>query len=189
MRVIAGTCRSMPLRAPEGLETRPTTDRIKETLFNMLQNDIPGCVFVDIFSGSGAIGIESLSRGARKAYFIENGAKPLACINDNLAFTKLSEKAVVIKQDAVMAVHSIFEKAVDIIFMDPPYKSELEKSILPLLSTAKYVTEDTLIIVEADLRNDFDYVSSLGFEIVKEKKYKTNKHVFLKKSVNRGDNE
>ena len=72
MRVIAGTARSLPLKTPEGMDTRPTTDRIKETLFNMLQTYIPDCVFVDIFSGSGGIGIEALSRGARKAYFIEN---------------------------------------------------------------------------------------------------------------------
>ena len=66
MRVIAGTARSLPLKTPEGMDTRPTTDRIKETLFNMLQTYIPDCVFVDIFSGSGGIGIEALSRGARK---------------------------------------------------------------------------------------------------------------------------
>ena len=68
MRVIAGTARSLPLKTPEGMDTRPTTDRIKETLFNMLQTYIPDCVFVDIFSGSGGIGIEALSRGARKAW-------------------------------------------------------------------------------------------------------------------------
>ena len=77
MRVIAGTARSLPLKAPEGLDTRPTTDRIKETLFNMLQAEIPGSVFVDLFSGSGAIGIEALSRGARKAYFVDNAPKAL----------------------------------------------------------------------------------------------------------------
>lgn len=66
MRVIAGVARSMPLKTPEGLDTRPTTDRIKETLFNMLQSDVPGAVFVDLFSGSGGIGIEALSRGAKK---------------------------------------------------------------------------------------------------------------------------
>ena len=69
MRVIAGTARSLPLKTPEGMDTRPTTDRIKETLFNMLQTYIPDCVFVDIFSGSGGIGIEALSRGARRAVF------------------------------------------------------------------------------------------------------------------------
>lgn len=80
MRVIAGTAGSLPLKAPEGLDTRPTTDRIKETLFNMLQPYIAGAVFVDLFSGSGAIGIEAISRGAEKAYFIDNSPKALACI-------------------------------------------------------------------------------------------------------------
>ena len=80
MRVIAGTARSLPLKTPEGMDTRPTTDRIKETLFNMLQTYIPDCVFVDIFSGSGGIGIEALSRGARKAYFIENAPKRMPII-------------------------------------------------------------------------------------------------------------
>ena len=86
MRVIAGTARSLPLRTPEGADTRPTTDRIKETLFNMLQNEVPGSVFVDLFSGSGGIGIEALSRGARKAYFIENAPKSLACIQDKMLY-------------------------------------------------------------------------------------------------------
>ena len=72
MRVIAGTARSLPLKAPKGLDTRPTTDRIKETLFNMIQNRVPDGIFVDLFAGSGAMGIEALSRGARHAYFIEN---------------------------------------------------------------------------------------------------------------------
>ena len=71
MRVIAGVVRSLPLKTPAGMDTRPTTDRIKETLFNILQADIPDCVFVDLFSGSGGIGIEALSRGARKAYFVD----------------------------------------------------------------------------------------------------------------------
>ena len=120
MRVIAGTARSLPLKAPAGTGTRPTTDRIKETLFNMLQADVPGSVFVDLFSGSGAIGIEALSRGARKAYFAENAKEPLACIQQNLAFTKLADRAVVRKQDACSAWGGIFEKNVDILFMEPP---------------------------------------------------------------------
>lgn len=182
MRVIAGEARSLPLKCPQGKDTRPTTDRIKETLFNMLQADIPGCVFVDMFSGSGGIGIEALSRGAKKAYFIENAAPAIACIQDNLQFTKYADKSVVLKQDAVSALHSIFEKEADIIFMDPPYGQDLEKQVLSVLSQCKYVTEDTLIIVEAELREDFSYVESLGFAITKEKKYKTNKHVFLRKT-------
>lgn len=181
MRVIAGTARSLPLRTPEGPDTRPTTDRIKETLFNMLQSYIPGCVFVDMFSGSGGIGIEAISRGASKAYFIENAPKALSCIEQNLLFTKFTEHAIVLKQDAVSALHGIFEKEVDIIFMDPPYDQDHEKRILAQLVNMKYVTEDTLIIVEASLRTDFSYLEEYGYILEKEKKYKTNKHVFVKK--------
>ena len=95
MRVIAGTARSLPLKAPEGQNTRPTTDRIKETLFNMLQSHICDCIFVDMFSGSGGIGIEAISRGAKKAYFIENAPKAISCIEENLAFTKFADRAIV----------------------------------------------------------------------------------------------
>ena len=180
MRVIAGTARSLPLKTPEGMDTRPTTDRIKETLFNMLQTKIGGSVFVDLFSGSGGIGIEAISRGANKAYFVEYDKKALACIKDNLNFTKFNDKAMVINADACSAIDRITEEA-DIIFMDPPYKSGLDVAVLRLLSHAKCVTEDTLIIIEATLERDIEEFTSLGFELSKEKKYKTNKHVFLYK--------
>ncbi len=181
MRVIAGTARSLPLKTPDGMDTRPTTDRIKETLFNMLQSDIPGCVFVDLFSGSGGIGIEALSRGAKKAYFVENATKSIACIEQNLTFTKFADRAVVLKQDACAALNSIYEKHIDILFMDPPYEQEHEKRVLSVLRTMPYVDEDTCIIVEADIKTDFSAVEELGFVIAKEKNYKTNKHVFLYK--------
>lgn len=95
MRVIAGTARSLRLKTPEGMDTRPTTDRIKETLFNMLQPYLGDALFVDLFSGSGGIGIEALSRGARHAYFIENERRALSCIQENLQFTHLAEQATV----------------------------------------------------------------------------------------------
>ncbi len=182
MRVIAGTARSLPLKTPEGKDTRPTTDRIKETLFNMLQTNIPDCVFVDMFSGSGGIGIEALSRGAKKAYFLENAPKAISCIEQNLSFTKFTDRAIVLKQDVISALNGIFEKQVDVIFMDPPYHQDYEKRILSILSGMKYVSEDTLIIVEAALDTDFSYLTDYGFELQKEKKYKTNKHMFIRKS-------
>lgn len=181
MRVIAGTARSLPLKTPEGLDTRPTQDRIKETLFNVLQNDVPGAVFVDLFSGSGGIGIEALSRGAKKTYFIDNSPKSYACIHENLVFTKLADKSIILKQDAVSALTSIYEKEVDIIFMDPPYENGLEENVLAVLQNMKYVTENTLIIAETSLRTDMEYAENYGFEITKVKKYKTNKHIFLKR--------
>lgn len=181
MRVIAGSARSLPLKAPVGLDTRPTTDRIKETLFNMLQQDIPGAVFVDLFAGSGAIGIEALSRGAARAYFVDNSPKANQCISENLIFTKLHEHAIVIKQDAVSALSNISDDHVDIVFMDPPYDSGFEELILNALRDKPYLSEDTLIIVEASLKTDFSRMDQLGYEIVKDKQYKTNRHVFLRK--------
>ena len=89
MRVISGIAAHRKLVSPPGNEIRPTTDRIKETLFNILQNDIPECVFVDMFAGSGGMGIEALSRGAKKAYFIDNSPAAYDCITDNLAFRQV----------------------------------------------------------------------------------------------------
>ena len=183
MRVIAGTARSLPLKTPEGLDVRPTTDRIKETLFNMLQWDIPGGVFLDLFSGSGSIGIEALSRGARKAYFVDNGPKAIACIQQNLTFTKMADRAVVLKQDVCSALGGIREESVDIIFMDPPYDCEYEKAALAVLKNMPYVTEDTILVVEAAKDTDFSWVQDLGFGITKDKRYKTNKHIFMKREV------
>ena len=180
MRVIAGECRSMPLKTPTGKGTRPTADKIKETLFNILQNDIPGACFADFFAGSGGIGIEALSRGARKAYFVENEKEALSCIGKNLQFTKLADKAVVLKADAFSAVSRIYEKHLDIIFIDPPYGMGYDKEILRLFAEAKYVSEDTIIIVEEERNADFSYASQLGFTVTREKLYKTNKHVFLR---------
>lgn len=181
MRVIAGEARSLPLRAPEGLDTRPTTDRIKETLFNMLQQRIAGSIFIDICSGSGAIAIEAISRGAKHAYLIENAAKSIKCIQENLQFTRFTDRATVLKQDAAAALACIREKEADLIFMDPPYQSGLEEPVLRVLAQMPYVTEHTVIVIEAALKKDFSFAGELGFQVVKEKCYKTNKHVFLEK--------
>lgn len=181
MRVIAGTARSLPLKTPMGPDTRPTTDRIKETLFNMLQADVPGSVFVDLFAGSGGIGIEALSRGAKHAYFIENAREAIGCIQDNLVFTKFSDRATLIKQDVLSGLPFISEKQADIIFMDPPYRAGLEESVFSVLQNQHYVTEDTLVITEAELNKDFSFLENYGFYLVKEKNYKTNKHVFIRK--------
>lgn len=178
MRVIAGTCRSLPLLTPAGEDTRPTTDRIKETLFNMIQGEIPGCIFYDFFAGSGGIGIEALSRGAKHAYFVENGKQALDCIKKNLNFTKLADKSTVISRDVLSAIPFLTEKA-DIIFMDPPYQLGNEASVCQILRQSGCLKEDTLIIIEAEKDRDFSDITNLGFTIIKEKIYKTNKHVFF----------
>lgn len=181
MRVIAGKARSLKLKTIEGLDTRPTTDRIKETLFNMLNADIPGCRFLDLFSGSGAIGIEALSRGAKSAVLVENSGKACKCIHENLIFTHLLEDAKVMECDCLTAINKLNGGEVfDIIFMDPPYNKDYEKMILERLIETNIIDEFTTIIFEASLETNIDYIDRLGYEITKIKEYKTNKHVFVR---------
>lgn len=180
MRVIAGTARSLRLKTIEGLDTRPTTDRIKETLFNMLTGYIVDADFLDLFAGSGGIGIEALSRGAASCTFIELNPKAVSCVRDNLVHTKFTDKSNVYKYDALSYVSGLKDISYDVIFMDPPYGKQLERGVLEILADKNF-TRDTLIVVEAQLDEDFSYAEALGFDIIKEKKYKTNKHVFLEK--------
>ncbi|MBQ3513591.1 MAG: 16S rRNA (guanine(966)-N(2))-methyltransferase RsmD [Lachnospiraceae bacterium] len=182
MRVIAGTARSIKLQTIEGMNTRPTTDRTKETLFNVIGSNLYGIAFLDLFSGSGAIGIEALSRGAKKAYFVEENKKAVECIRKNLHHTKLEEDAVVLQQDVFVALDSLLKNktSLDIIFMDPPYGKELEKKVLLKLNEAEDLDEDMMIVVESDLQTEFSYLEQTKFEVYKEKRYKTNKHTFIR---------
>lgn len=180
MRVISGTAKRVQLKTLEGIDTRPTTDRIKETLFNMLAPYLFDCVFLDLFAGSGGIGIEALSRGAREAVFVERNPKAMACIKSNLKNTKLEHKALTMSSDVMTALYRLEgEKKFDYIFMDPPYNQLLEKSVLEYLSGSSLILEGTEIVVEASRDTKFDYLEELGFELIKEKIYKTNKHVFI----------
>lgn len=181
MRVIAGSARRAQLKTPAGMETRPTTDRIKETLFNMLQPDLCDCIFLDLFSGSGAIGIEALSRGAREAVFLEQNEKAVACIRENLQNTRLEKNAQVYKTDVFLGLQQLGRKnkIFDIVFMDPPYRQELEKRVLMILKDSGIINENTRIIFEAALDTDVSYIENLGYEIEKIKRYKTNMHVFV----------
>ena len=180
MRVIAGSARRLLLKTMDGLDTRPTTDRIKETLFNMLSPYLYDCIFLDLFAGSGGIGIEALSRGAMEAVFVEKNPKAMACIRENLKYTRLDRKALTISSDVMTALYRLEgEKQFDFIFMDPPYNQELEKKVLEYLADSQLLSDEGVIIVEASKDTSFDYLAELGFALIKEKVYKTNKHVFI----------
>ncbi|MBR5508965.1 MAG: 16S rRNA (guanine(966)-N(2))-methyltransferase RsmD [Lachnospiraceae bacterium] len=182
MRVIAGTARSMPLKTIRGMDTRPTSDKTKETLFNVLQADVPECRFLDLFSGSGAIAIEALSRGADYAVLVEQNVKAAECIKENLTFTKMADRAEVHKCDVLTALHRLEgQKPFDIIFMDPPYNQELEKQVLEYLQNSSLADEYTVIVVEASMETDFSYLEEMGFHAYKQKQYKTSQHIFLQK--------
>lgn len=181
MRVIAGVARSLPLKTVPGLDTRPTIDKIKETLFNILQGDIAGSKFLDLYSGSGGIGIEALSRGAGKCVFVENSKAACQCIKDNLTFTKLSDNAVVMEMDVLSAINRLKSKDVfDIVYMDPPYNHDYSRDVLLSLKESGIIDGYSIIIAEESLDADFSYVSDYGYEIYKFKNYKTNKHVFMR---------
>ena len=118
MRVIAGTARRLLLKTVEGMDTRPTSDQIKETLFNMLQYDIPGCYFLDLFAGSGQMGLESLSRGGEYAIFVENNRKAAKCIEENINFTKFDKVSRLVVSDVVTALYTLEGKyKFDIVFI------------------------------------------------------------------------
>lgn len=180
MRVIAGSARRTNLKTLSGLDTRPTTDKIKETLFNMLPFDLSGCTFLDLFAGSGGIGIEALSRGAEKAFFVDKNRKAAEIIRGNLRATHLEECAEVFVCDAASALARLEGKVYfDYIFIDPPYRHELERRVLEQLRESSLIDKQSTLIVEASLDTDFDYLDSLGYVTEKKKIYKTNQHLFL----------
>lgn len=181
MRVISGKCRGTKLDAPEGLTTRPTTDRIKETLFNMIAFDIPGCRFLDLFSGSGAIGIESLSRGAQKTVFIDNNKDAIACINKNLQKTGLQNLAIVDNIDIYSGIKKLGVKKeqFDIIFLDPPYNLEGLETLFSLIIENDILAENGYIILENASTAQRPQVD--GLELIKEKVYKTTTMSFFER--------
>ena len=183
MRVIAGEKRHLLLKTLDDLSIRPTTDKIKETLFNMIQFDIPGKGFLDLFAGSGAIGIEALSRGASRATFIDNNDRAIKVIKENLEHTGLSDRAKVIKGDASLSLENLSREneTYGIVFMDPPYDKGLYRPVFERLVKSNLIDGNTKIILEVGLKDDAEGIEDLGFEIVKIKKYKSNKHIFFKK--------
>lgn len=184
MRVISGSAKSLKLKTLDSMETRPTQDRTKETLFNVLNPFLADCRFMDLFAGSGGIGIEALSRGAEACVFVEKNPKAIECIEYNLSFTKLANKAKVYRGDVITILHQLEQdKPFHCIFMDPPYNQELEKQALIYLSKSGLIDDDTLIVVEASLETDFSYLSNLGLKDYKRKQYKTNQHVFIQREI------
>lgn len=181
MRVIAGTARSINLITPKGLETRPTVDKYKETLFNCIQSYVGNSVFVDLFSGSGAIGIEALSRGACRCYFADNSKEAYNCITSNLKKTHLEDKAYVFKEDVFFFIKNRLKEIPDVIFLDPPFKEHLEGKVISLLCSENKIGDDTILVVECDYDASFEFLEGLSLEIFKEKEYKTNKHVFIRR--------
>ena len=156
MRVIAGTAKKRRLKAPRGLAVRPTCDRVKEALFNILADRVPECVFLDLFAGTGNIGIEAISRGAALAVFVEKEHKNTRVIVDNLKTTGFLSAARVLRREAKEAVKLLCAEGIafDLIFMDPPYQTDLAKETLACVAAGGILKGSGIVIVETGPKED-----------------------------------
>ena len=172
------------MKSVPGFDTRPTLDKIKETLFNILAPYISGSSFLDLFSGSGSIGIEALSRGSSFCAFVDNDKRAVNCIQENLRHTRLEEDSLVLAKNVLAAINELSLKgySFDIIYMDPPYAAGCEEAVLNELLRSGILKEDSLVIIEADKHTDMSFIETCGYILTREKIYKTNKHCFLKLS-------
>ena len=181
MRVISGLARGTKLKTIESDTTRPTLDRVKESLFNILQDKLKGAVVLDLFAGSGALGIEALSRGAQKAYFCDKNFEAVKVIKENLSKTRFLDKSIVYNSDYVNAIKKIKEE-ISIVFLDPPYKLDLAVSAVNELIKQKLITKDTLIIIETDeINRDIKEVQKIeNVEVIDTRKYGRANLIFIK---------
>lgn len=147
MRVITGSARGRRLKELEGMETRPTTDRVKEGMFNVLQFDIEGRRVLDLFAGTGQLGIECLSRGAVSAVFVDRRADAVKLIRENLKVTELADKARVVSGDSLEYLKSVREKF-DVILLDPPYEAGLLEPALLAVETFDILAPHGIIVAE-----------------------------------------
>lgn len=185
MRVIAGSARSIVLETPAGNTTRPTTDRIKETLFNMLMPYINCSTVLDLFAGSGGLAIEALSRGASFATVVDQNRQAIDCIKKNIAKTHFDDKTEVLAADyasALMTARRLGRKY-DLVFLDPPYGKGMEIEALKLLKEYDLLDKSVLIVVELSLEDEAEVTSLINqlgvYTIKKVKTYKSNMHLFL----------
>lgn len=155
MRVISGTARGKKLNTLSGLNTRPTLDRVKEAVFSIIQFDLEDKYVLDLFSGSGALAIESLSRGAKYAALCDNSYEAIKIIKQNIKETKFEDKSEIINKDYVEALKKLNKQNTkfDIIFLDPPYKSDFAIKAIKYIFDNDMITEDGTIIFETDDKN------------------------------------
>jgi 16S rRNA (guanine(966)-N(2))-methyltransferase RsmD len=157
MRVIAGKYKSRRLAAPPGMQTRPTSDRLRETIFNVVAPVIEGSVWLDLFAGSGAVGIEALSRGARSVYFVESSGSAARTIRKNLHTLEIEDGAEVVERDAATALLMLDSQAVtcDFVFLDPPYRKMGDyEQVLGFLSQSQLLRPASQVIAEHDKHFD-----------------------------------
>ena len=169
MRVISGTARGIRLKTPEGLKTRPTSDRVKEAIFSVIQFEVEGSRFLDLFAGSGQMGIEALSRGAVSAVFVDGRREACKLVQDNLKTTKLERNAQVVQSDYLSYLERC-RQTFDIIFLDPPYAEEFLENSLKKISEIDILSSRGIIICERPAEKLLDFEVP-GFQRGKDYRY------------------
>lgn len=155
MRIISGIARGTKLYTLDGLNTRPTLDRVKESVFNIIQDDIVDSVFLDLFSGSGAIGLEAASRGAKSAILCDNSKSAIDIIKKNVSKTHLENKAKIYNLDFEKVLNRIKQDYdnINIVYLDPPYNSDYVIKALQLMDKLQLINNNTKVIIETDQEN------------------------------------
>ncbi len=183
MRVISGNARGKKLVSLEGMNTRPTLDRVKEALFNIIQFDIADKDILDLFAGSGAIGIEAISRGAKSATFCDNSIDAVKIIKKNIENTKSKNRATVINKDYSLALKQLEKenKQFDIIYLDPPYKTDFANKAIEEIISLNLLSKDGIIIVETDDNKKDETINTKNIEIFDKRKYGRAILIFIRK--------
>lgn len=181
MRIISGKARGTKLYTLDGTATRPTLDRVKESLFNIIQNDIEDSTVLDLFSGSGAIGLEFLSRGAKRAVLCDSSKDAIKIIKQNVQKTHFEEKVEVYNMEFTKLVERLQNQKFDIIYIDPPYATDFIKISLEKIIEYELVNEKTKIIVETDDETRIlNQIEKMDVEITDKRKYGRATIIFLK---------
>ena len=169
MRVITGKARGIQLKTPEGMLTRPTADRVKEALFSIIQFDVPGARVLDLFGGTGQLGIEALSRGAKSAVFVDQREESCRLIRENLRRTKLDQDVKVVRSDYLDYLKRCKEQF-NIIFLDPPYAEVFLENALKCIAEIDILQSGGIIVAERPLGKDLPFEFE-GFTRSKDYKY------------------
>ena len=184
MRIISGKHRGTKLYTLEGEATRPTLDRVKEPLFSILNFDLPKAVVLDLFAGSGALGLEAISRGADEVVLCDNSTKAIHIIEQNVDKLQERLKSRILQRDFQVALAVLKQegKKFDIVFLDPPYKTEFAVQASRLIAQYDLLKEDGIIVIETDQKEDVKTsIRALNiFEIYDERKYGRVKLIFMK---------
>ena len=169
MRVISGSAKGVTLKTPDGMQTRPTADRVKEALFSIIQFEIPGASVLDLFAGTGQLGIEALSRGAKNAVFVDAADKACRLVQENLQKTKLMESSEVVRSDYLAYLNSC-RKKFNIILLDPPYAEIFLENALKLITKIDILQNGGIIVTERPVGKELN-VEFPGFSRSKDYKY------------------